>query len=156
MSSFLGRLIFYELPNLKKSNKIKKNMWQRIMVITDWFGEMVERYRLVKDFNRAAKNSFIIGVAPTMLEVKITKGDYTYRHAFSKWMAGGFRIKALSGRPLQKSELIEIGRVVLDNEQLTRKLISLGWDTLEVHSNEGYIGAKWALKDYANIGGFLN
>jgi hypothetical protein len=40
--------------------------------------------------------------------------------------------------------------------QPSRKLISLGWDTLEVHSNEGYNGAKWALKDYANIGGFLN
>ena len=71
-------------------------------------------------------------------------------------MSAGFRIKALSGRPLQKSELIEIGRVVLDNEELTRKLIALGWDTLEVHANEGYNGAKWALKNHANIGGLLS
>jgi len=63
------------------------------MEVTEWFGEMAERYRLVKDFNRA---------------------------------------------------------------ELTRKMISLGWDTLEVHANQGYNGAKWALKDYANIGGFLN
>ena len=126
------------------------------MVIADWFGEMAERYKLVRDFNRAAKNSFISGIAPTLLEVKITRGDSEYKHAFSKWMSSGFWIKALSGRPLQKSELIEIGKVVLDNEELTRKLISLGWDTLEVHANEGYNGAKWALKDYANIGGFIN
>lgn len=131
-------------------------MWYKIIVITEWFGEMAERYRLVRDFNRAAKNSFINGIAPTLLEAKITSGESAYRHSFSKWLGGGFRIKALSGRPLQKSELIEIGRVVLDNEVLTRKLISLGWDTLEVHANEGYNGAKWALKDYANIGGFLN
>lgn len=131
-------------------------MWHKIMVVTDWFGEMAERYRLVKDFNRAAKNSFISGIAPALLEAKITKGDSAYRHAFSKWMGAGFRIKALSGRQLSKSELIEIGRVVLDNEELTRKLISLGWDTLEVHANEGYNGAKWALKDYANIGGFIS
>ena len=131
-------------------------MWYKIMVIADWFGEMAERYKLVRDFNRAAKNSFISGIAPTLLEVKITRGDSEYKHAFSKWMSSGFRIKALSGRPLQKSELIEIGKVVLDNEELTRKLISLGWDTLEVHANEGYNGAKWALKDYANIGGFIN
>lgn len=131
-------------------------MWYKIMEVREWFGEMTERYRLVKDFNRAAKMSFIAGVAPTLLEAKITKGDSNYRHAFSKWMSGGFRIKALSGRTLEKSELIEIGRVVLDNEILTRKMISLGWDTLEVHSNQGYNGAKWALKDYANIGGFLN
>ena len=126
------------------------------MEITEWFGEMTERYRLVKDFNRAAKNSFINGFAQTLLEAKITKGDSTYKHAFSKWRAGGFRIKALSGRTLEKSELLEIGRVVLDNESLTRKMISLGWDTLEVHANHGYNGTKWALKDHANIGGFLN
>ncbi len=131
-------------------------MWYKIMEIKEWFGEMSERYRLLKDFNRAAKNSFIAGNAPTLLEAKITKGDSANRHAFSKWMSAGFRIKALSGRPLQKSELIEIGRVVLDNEELTRKLIALGWDTLEVHANEGYNGAKWPLKNYANIGGFLN
>ena len=131
-------------------------MWHKIMEISEWFGDMAERYRLVKDFNKAAKTSFILGNAPTLLEAKITKGDSAYRHAFSKWMGGGFRIKALSGRPLEKSELIEIGKVVLNNEILTRKMISLGWDTLEVHANQGYNGAKWALKDYANIGGFLN
>ncbi|HEY9169196.1 MAG TPA: hypothetical protein VIN72_06890 [Lutibacter sp.] len=131
-------------------------MWYKIIEIREWFGEMAERYRLVKDFNRAAKNAFISGNAPTLLEAKITRGDSSYRHNFSKWMGGGFRIKALSGRPLPKHELIEIGRVVLDNEELTRRMISLGWDTLEVHANEGYLGAKWALKDFANIGGFLN
>lgn len=131
-------------------------MWYKIIQITDWFGEYYERYRLVKDFNRAAKMSFISGGAPTLLEAKITSGDSLYKHAFSKWMAGGFRIKALSGRPMEKSELIEIGRVILDNEVLTRRLISLGWDTLEVHSNKGYIGLKWPLKDFANLGGHLN
>ena len=38
---------------------------------------------------------------------------------------------------------------------LVRKLISLGWDTLEVHDNHGINGCKWALKDYGNMGGFL-
>lgn len=130
-------------------------MWYKIIVIADWFGDMAERYKLVRDFNRAAKNSFISSQSPTLLECKITWGESSYRHAFSKFMGGGFRIKALSGRPLTKSELIEIGKVVLDNEELVRKLISLGWDTLEVHANEGYNGVKWALKDHAKIGGFL-
>ncbi|RCW91318.1 hypothetical protein [Winogradskyella arenosi] len=131
-------------------------MWYKIIEITEWFGEVAERYRLVKDFNRAAKYAFIQGTAPTLLEAKITRGESTYKHAFSKWMASGFRIKALSGRPLERGELVEIGRVILDNEELTRKLITLGWDTLEVHSNKGYNGVKWALKEFAKIGGFLN
>jgi hypothetical protein len=131
-------------------------MWHKIIEIADWFGELTERYRLLRDFNSAAKKSFISGIAPTLLEAKITKGESKYRHAFSKFLAGGFRIKALSGRPLTKNEMIEVGKVVLDNDELVRKLISLGWDTLEVHDDKGFNGVKWALKDYANIGGILN
>lgn len=131
-------------------------MWHKIIEVSEWFGNMADRYRLVKDFNNAGKYAFIQGIAPTLLEAKVTKGEFMYKHAFSKWMGGGFRIKALSGRPLERAELIEIGKVVLDNEELTRKMISLGWDTLEVHANKGYNGAKWALKDHANIGGFIS
>ena len=131
-------------------------MWHKIIEIADWFGEMRERYRLIKDFNNAAKIAFISGMAPTLLEAKITMGESSYKHAFSKFLGGGFRIKALSGRPLQRTELIEIGKVVLDNEELVRKLISLGWDTLEVHANEGFNGARWNLSEHANIGGFLS
>ncbi|MFN5334213.1 MAG: hypothetical protein ACK5BV_03380 [Bacteroidota bacterium] len=127
-------------------------MWHRLV---DWFSEVRERYYLVRDFNKAAKNSFINGQAPTLLEARITMGSSEFKHAFSKFLASGFRIKALSGRPLLKSELIEIGRVILDNETLVRKLIALGWDTLEVHDDKGYQGCKWALKNYANIGGYL-
>lgn len=50
-------------------------MWYRIIVIAEWFGEMAERYRLIRDFNKAAKYSFIAGKAPTLLESKITKGE---------------------------------------------------------------------------------
>lgn len=131
-------------------------MWSRIIEIVDWFGELTERVRIVRDFNRAAKLAFVGGQAPTLLQAKTTRGEYKYKHAFSKFMAGGFRIKALSGKPLPKNELIEIARVVLDNELLVRKLISLGWDTLEVHDNKGIVGVKFALKDYANIGGLIN
>jgi len=131
-------------------------MWYKIIEIVDWFGEMSERYKLIRDFNKAGKNAFIAGIAPTLLEAKITKGDSNYRHQFSKFLGGGYRIKALSGRPLKKEEMIEIGKIILDNKELVRKLIALGWDTLEVHDNSGFNGCKWPLKDFANIGGYLN
>ena len=127
-------------------------MWYRLV---EWFSDVRERHNLLRDFNKAAKHSFVIGLAPTLLEVRTTVGSMEYRHAFSKFMGGGFRIKALSGHPLQKSELVEIGKVVLDNEMLVRKLVSLGWDTLEVHDVKGFQGCKWALKNYAKIGGFI-
>lgn len=131
-------------------------MWYKIIQIVDWFGEMSERHKLIRDFNRAAKLAFIRGHAPTLLFAKITLGDGAYKHEFSKIFGSGFRIKALSGIPLERSELVELGRVVLDNEELVRKLVVLGWDTLEVHSNIGYNGAKWPLKEYARIGKLLN
>jgi len=131
-------------------------MWHKIIDVYDWFGELAERIKVVRDFNRAAKYAFISGQAPTLLNVKTTRGDSNYRHAFSKWMSGGFRVKALSGKALPKSDLIEIAKVVLDNEELVRKLVALGWDTLEVHDNKGFHGVKFPLKDYARIGGFLN
>jgi len=51
--------------------------------------------------------------------------------------------------------IVEIGRAVLDNGELVRKLISLSWDKLEVHANEGYKCAKWCLSEHTNIGRFL-
>lgn len=131
-------------------------MWSRIMVIREWFGEMNQRWQLVRDFNAAAKRHYIIGSAPTLLEARITRGDSDYRHNFSKWMAGGFRIKALTGRPLGRQELVDIGKVVLDNDELVRKMVSLGWDTLEVYGSVGSNGLKWSLKEFTNMGGYLN
>jgi hypothetical protein len=131
-------------------------MWYKVIQLLDWFGEMRERYELVRDFNRASKNSFISGSALTLLEAKITRGDSNYKHAFSKFMGGGLRIKALSGTPLNRAQMTEIGKIILDNEEFVRKLVALGWDTLEVHDNSGFNGCKWALKEYAKIGGFLN
>ncbi len=131
-------------------------MWYKLIQIKEWFGEMTERYKLVKDFNQASKMAFITGNTPTLLEAKITRGDSKYRHEFSKFMGGGFRIKALRGSALSKEEMKELGNIVLDNEELVRHLISLGWDTLEIHDTLGSFGLKYPLKQYANIGGILN
>lgn len=126
------------------------------MVVADWFGEMRERYKLIRQFNQSAKQTFIKGEAPTLLEAKITKGDSGFRHEFSKFRGGGFRIKALTGSALKRSEIMEIGKIIIDNEELTRKLIALGWDTLEVHAEGGNKGLKWELKKHAKFGGYLN
>jgi hypothetical protein len=130
-------------------------MWRTFSFVTDWFNDFNERRRLIRNFNLAAREAFVSGVAPSLLEASISIGESSYRHAFSKFMSGGFRIKALTGRALSRSEMINLSEVVLDNQELVRKLISLGWDTLEVHDNTGYNGIKWKLTDYSGIGGML-
>lgn len=131
-------------------------MWYKIISILDWFGEMKERTKLVKDFNNASAESFIAGEATTLLKLTIVSGDSSYKHEFSKFFGSGLRIKALSGKSLSRNELNEIADIILKNEKLVRRLISLGWDTLEVHDSNGLIGLKWPLKKFGKIGGLLN
>lgn len=122
-----------------------ENTWNRII---DWFRDRSERSQLIRSFNDSAKNAFIIGEAPTLLKAKISKGEQTYRHQFSNWLNTGFRIQAFSGRQLSKDEIKQIGEVILNDNVLVRRLIVLGWDTLEIHGDQGNYGLRWQLKDY--------
>jgi len=122
-----------------------ENTWNRII---DWFRDRSERSQLIRSFNDSAKNAFIIGEAPTLLKAKISKGERTYRHQFSNWLNSGYRIQAFSGRQLAKDEIKHIGEVILNDNVLVRRLIVLGWDTLEIHGDQGIYGLRWQLKDY--------
>lgn len=122
-----------------------ENTWNNIL---DWFQDRSDRARLVRSFNESAKKSFISGIAPTLLKAKISKGESSYRHQFSNWLNTGFRIEAFSGIQLTKEEIKLIGEVILNDNTLIRRLIVLGWDTLEIHGDKGSYGLKWQLKDY--------
>lgn len=121
------------------------NSWNNIL---DWFRDKSERSKLIRSFNESARNSFVSGIAPTLLKAKISKGESAYKHQFSNWLNTGYRIQAFTGRQLSKDELIHIGKVILNDEILVRKLVVLGWDTLEIHGDEGTYGCRWQLKDY--------
>lgn len=122
----------------------------------EWFQDRSDRSRLIRSFNESAREAFVCGFAPTVLKASTSRGDNRYKTAFSNIFASGFRIQALSGKQLAKEELVAIGSVVLDNTELVRRLVSLGFDTLEVHSDVGNYGCKWRLSDYAQIGIMLN
>ena len=121
------------------------NSWNNVL---DWFRDRSERSKLVRSFNESARNSFVGGIAPTLLKTKISKGERAYKHQFSNWLNTGYRIQAFTGRQLSKDGLMHIGKVILNDETLVRKLVVLGWDTLEIHGDEGTYGCRWQLKDY--------
>lgn len=125
-----------------------ENTWNRVV---DWFKDRSERVKLIRSFNDSAKNSFITGEAPTLLKASISKGERYYRHQFSDWLKTGFRIQAFSGRQLSKDEIKQIGEVILNDNVLIRRLIVLGWDTLEIHGDKGSYGLRWQLKDYVAL-----
>lgn len=121
------------------------NAWNRVI---SWFKDFSERNRLVRSFNESAREAFVMGVAPAMLEASISRGDSSYRHAFSRWMYSGFRIKIYTGRLLTRDEMVFIGKTILSNDQLVRRLVVLGWDTLEIYGENSTYGCKWKLSDY--------
>lgn len=121
------------------------NVWNAIL---DWFRDESERRKLIRNFNESARESYVKGVVPTLLKAKISKGNPAYKHQFSHWLNSGFRIQAFTGRQLSKEEIIHIGKVILNDEVLVRRLVVLGWDTLEIHADKGKYGCRWQLKDY--------
>lgn len=119
--------------------------WNNLL---EWFRDRNDRAKLIRSFNESARNSFVMGIAPTLLKASISRGESSYKHQFSDWLRSGFRIQAFTGRALSKEELVHIGKVILDDSILVRRLIVLGWDTLEVHSDKGVYGCRWQLKDF--------
>lgn len=130
-------------------------MWQFLEDIKEWFNDTSDAFKLQRDFNKAARLAFVSGNASTLIECKTTRGDKNYKHQFSSYLNTGFRVKALSGKPLNTEDLKNIGRIILDNQSLVRRLVMLGWDTLEVHGDVDNYGLKWKLIDHANIGQFI-
>jgi hypothetical protein len=120
-------------------------MWENIR---GWFSDIRERARFLRDWNRNAKDAYIAGIIPVLMEARITVGCTDFRHEFSRWMAGGFRVKVLSGKAMTRDELYEIGQFIIGDDIMVRKLVSNGWDTLEVHDTAGFVGLKWQLRNY--------
>ncbi len=116
-------------------------------LMVGWFQDRRERQHFLNDFNQSAKRAFISGNTDIMLKASISYGNSDYRHAFSKFMAGGFRIKVEGSGHLSRDEVISIGKSLVGNPTITRTMISLGWDTLEVYPSGSSSGLQWRLQN---------
>lgn len=124
-------------------------MWQ---FIKSWFQQRSERQEFIAQFNFAARQAFIRGQAPTLIQARTTIGNSNYTHAFSKWAAGGFRMKVEAGEPLYEHHLVIIADIILGDQEIVRQMITLGWDTLEIHAAYSKHGLQWKLWDYGGMG----
>ena len=127
--------------------------WNKII---NWFKDLSERDRLINDFNSSARGAFTQLSVGTLLEARSKRGCSEFRHECSSFfLPTGFCIKATKGTPLTKDEILYIGTVILTNQMLVRRLFVLGWDTLYVEDIVGNKQAKWAIKEFTNIGFML-
>ena len=122
--------------------------WNRIIA---WFSELGEKQRCVNDFNRAAKEAFIYGSVPVYMKAEISRGNRAYRHNMSSFLFSGFRIQTVSGRFLTREEIEAVGATISSNSTLMRKLVTLGFDTLEIYSPEGSLVKDWRLMGIMQI-----
>lgn len=122
--------------------------WNKIVY---WFREANERQRCVNDFNDAAKKAFIENVAPVYLKSEISRGNRNYKHSMSNFFYSGFRIKTLSGRAMSCSEVEAIGLAIHTNQELMRKLVTLGLDTLEICDTTGSKVKDWRITEIIQI-----
>ena len=116
--------------------------WNKII---SWFSEMGERSRCVREFNDAAKTAFVANIVPVYLKAEISRGNSSFKHAFSHFFLSGFRIRTMTGRYMSATEVEEVGQAVVSNQELTRKLVTLGFDTLEIMNPEGKKVKEWQL-----------
>lgn len=119
--------------------------------ITEWFHDRKSRNNLILSFNNEARESYISGIAPVLLNAGVSRGYKAYKHQFSHAFYSGFRIKAFAGRQLTREETIALGKSILSDDTLVRRMVVLGWDTLEIHSDHGNYGCRWQLRDYVMI-----
>lgn len=116
--------------------------WNKIIV---WFTEMGERSNCINEFNDLAKRAFINNTVPVYLKAETCKGNKAYKHQFSSFLFSGFRIRTLTGRDLTEEEVNSLGCIVINNTELSRRLVTLGFDTLEITDNHGYKLKDWQL-----------
>ena len=123
-------------------------IWDRIR---QWFKDVAERRRTIDEFNENARAAFQSGSIGVLFRAEESGGEPDYRHPYSKFFLSAFTIKSSAGRGLTKEEMLYIGKVILNDTGLTRKLYYLGWDTLRVEDPIGGVRVKWAIKDFVNF-----
>lgn len=124
-------------------------MWWNKLIA--WFSELSEKQRCVKEFNKAAKDAFIYGNVPVYMKAEISRGNRAYRHSMSSFLFSGFRIHTVSGRFLTYDEIEAVGATISTNTTLMRRLVTIGFDTLEIYSPEGKLVKDWRLMGIMQI-----
>jgi len=116
--------------------------WNKIL---EWFSNNKERNSFLKEFNKSAKNAFVSGLVPIYLKAESSLGNNSFRHQFSSFIYHGIRVRTLTGMFIKDDLFIEIGNMLISNHTLTRHLVTLGYDTLEITNNKGEVIGQWKL-----------
>ena len=124
-----------------------------------WFKDSAERRRFLKEFNDNARFAFQSLSVDTLLEAKVCAGNFdnSYRHELSAPVIfSGIAIESKAGTQIPVEDIILIGRIILSNQVLVRRMFVLHWDTLIVRDTRTGKFVDWRIRDFMSFGGLLN
>ena len=124
-----------------------------------WFKDSAERRRFINEFNANARGAFQSLSVDTLLEAKACSGnsDSSYRHELSApFMFSGIAVEAKAGSEIPVDDIILIGKIILSNQVLVRRMFVLHWDTLIVRDTRTGKFVDWRIRDFMSFGGLLN
>lgn len=127
--------------------------------IIKWFKDSAERRRFVNEVNQNAVFAFQNLSVGTLLEAKSCRGSYdpTYRHELSAPVAfSGLAVEAKAGTQIPVDDIVLIGRVILSDMALTRRMFLLHLDTLIVRDVRTGRSVDWRIRDFIHFGGLLS
>ena len=120
-----------------------------------WFRDSAERKRFINEFNANARGAFQSLSVDTLLEAKACSGnsDSSYRHELSApFMFSGIAIEAKAGTEIPVDDIILIGKIILSNQVLVRRMFVLHWDTLIVRNTRTGKVVDWRITDFMSVG----
>lgn len=124
-----------------------------------WFRDSAERRRFINEFNANARDAFQSLSVDTLMEAKACSGnsDSSYRHELSAPVIfSGIAIEAKAGTEIPLDDIILIGKIILSNQVLVRRMFVLHWDTLIVRDTRTGKFVDWRIRDFMSFGGLLN
>ena len=124
-----------------------------------WFRDSAERRRFINEFNANARDAFQSLSVDTLMEAKACSGnsDSSYRHELSAPVIFSvIAIEAKAGTEIPIDDIILIGKIILSNQVLVRRMFVLHWDTLIVRDIRTDKFVDWRIRDFMSFGGLLN
>lgn len=118
--------------------------------------DSAERQRFINEFNFSAREAFQNIAIDALFEAVICSGNQKNRHDMSApTIVSGIEIQVKGGTVVPLDEILLIGRFVLLNQALVRRMYILHWDTFRIKDVRNGANVEWKIVDFCNFGGLL-
>ena len=110
----------------------------------------------IHTFNATALNSFTMLSVDALFQADVCEGNPNYKHEYSAPRpVSGFIVKVISGVDVPYEDVLLIGRIILENKALVRRMFVLHWDTLYIKDERNGRFGQWRIRDFVDFGGIL-